>query len=85
MGRVISKLSLGEQFLAEMFANPEKIDFHEFHAEVPYLKMDTRIKPKEKAGFGHLKIVYYNCAHCNTIARPSCFLKHRHKIGRAHV
>ena len=61
MSQDISKPTLGEQFLAEIYShsNEKNLNLQDFHAE---------------------QIVYYNCAHCNSIANHSCVKKHRHFI-----
>ena len=61
MSQDISKPTLGEQFLAEIYShsNEKNLNLQDFHAE---------------------QIVYYNCAHCNSIANHSCAKKHRHNI-----
>ena len=85
MSQVISKPSLGEQFLAEIYSqsNEKSLNLQDFHAEVPII-MDTirssMVKTKKKPGTAHLQIVYYNCAHCDSIASHSCAKKHRHRI-----
>lgn len=85
MSQVISKPSLGEQFLAEIYSqsNEKSLNLQDFHAEVAYLKDTVRtsmVKTKKKPGHAHLQIVYYNCAHCDSIASHSCVKKHRHNI-----
>ena len=85
MSQVISKPSLGEQFLAEIYSQSNEkssLNLQDFHAEVPII-MDTKssmVKAKKKPGTAHLPIVYYNCAHCDSIASHSCVKKHRHNI-----
>ena len=81
MSQVISKPTLGEQFLAEIYSqtNEKCFNLQDFHAEVPYL-VRHMATPKKKTGHAHLQIVYYNCAHCDNIASPSCVKKHRHQI-----
>ena len=61
MSQDISKPTLGEQFLAEIYShsNEKNLNLQDFHAE---------------------QIVYYNCAHCDSIAKESCVKKHRHNI-----
>ena len=73
--------TLGEQFLAGIYSQDSKKSFNlqDFHAEVPYL-VRHMATPKKKTGHAHLQIVYYNCAHCDNIASPSCVKKHRHQI-----
>ena len=87
MSQALSKPqpTLGEQFLAEMYSqtNEKCFNLHDFHAEVQYLKDTVRARmttTKKKTGHAHLQIVYYNCAHCDNIASPSCVKKHRHQI-----
>ena len=101
MSQVISKPTLGELFLAEIYSHsneksPKFRSFHaevlqdfkaevfqDFHAEVRYLKDTMRssmVLTKKQPGHAHLQIVYYNCAHCDSIANHSCVKKHRHNI-----
>ena len=85
MSKDISKPTLGEQFLAEIYShsNEKSLNLQDFHAEVPYLKDTMRssmVKTKKQPGHAHLQIVYYNCAHCNSIASHKCVKKHRHCI-----
>ena len=86
MSQVISKPSLGEQFLAEIYSQPNgksSLNLQDFHAEFPIIVDTMRssmVKTKKKPGTAHLQIVYYNCAHCDSIASHSCVKKHRHQI-----
>ena len=86
MSQLISKPTLGEQFLAEIYSQSNEkssLNLHDFHAEVPYLKDTVRssmVKTKKKPGTAHLQIVYYNCARCDSIASHSCAGKHPHQI-----
>ena len=85
MSQVISKPTLGEQFLAEIYShsNEKSLNLQDFHAEVRYLKDTMRssmVLTKKQPGHAHLQIVYYNCAHCDSIANHSCVKKHRHNI-----
>ena len=84
-------LSLGEQFLAEIFSENPGLETYQkqinFHAEMPYLKETVREqkrenlqKTAEKQGVQNLQIVYYNCGRCNDMAKHSCVKKHRHQI-----
>ena len=85
MSQVISKLTLGEQFLAEIYShsNEKSLNLQDFHAEIPYLKDTMRssmVKTKKGPGHAHLQIVFYNCAYCKSTASPACVKKHRHNI-----
>ena len=85
MSQVISKPTLGEQFLAEIYShsNEKSLNLQDFHAEVPYLKDTMRssmVMTTKQPGHAHLQIVYYNCAHCDSIAHHSCAKKHPHNI-----
>ena len=86
MSQVISKPSLGEQFLAEIYSQSNEkssLNLHDFHAEVRYLKDTARssmVKTKKKPGTANLQIVYYNCPHCDSIASHNCVKNHRHNI-----
>ena len=86
MSQLISKPTLGEQFLAEIYSQSNEkfsLIIQDFHAEVRYLKdmiRSSMVKTKTKPGNAHLQIVYYNCAHCDSIASHSCVKKHRHHI-----
>ena len=86
MSQVISKPSLGEQFLAEIYSQSNEkssLNLQDFHAEVCYLKDTMRssmVKTKKQPDHAHSQIVHYNCAHCDSIATPSCLKKHRHFI-----
>ena len=81
----MSTPTLGEQFLAEIYSpsNEKNLNLQDFHSEVPYLKDTMRsfmVKTEKQPGHAHLQIVYYNCAHCESIANHSCVKKHRHNI-----
>ena len=87
MSQLISKSTLGEQFLAEIYSQSNEkssLNLQDVHAEVPYLMHTIRssvVKTKTKPGNVHLQIVYYNCAHSDSIASHSYAKKHCHNIS----
>ena len=77
--------TVGELFLAELYShsNDKSLNFQDFHSEVRYLKDTMRsfmVKTEKQPGHANSQIVYYYCAHCDSIASHSCAKKHHHNI-----